>query len=169
MRGWLLDTNILSELRKPRPEPGVRAFIETQPGDLLYVTDITFAEIRYGIDQVPQPDRRADLDRWLDMTLRPLFSGRTLAVTEDVIVRWKSLQIDGRRRGHTFSQPDLFIAAIAAHEDLVVVSRDVSEFVAAGVSVFDPWRGVGHLHGGTANLVAPVTLDALRRIRPPRR
>ncbi len=72
---------------------------------------------------------------WLNRTLRPLFFGRVLAITEDVIVRWKTLAVEGQRRRHTFGQPDLFIAAIAALEDLVVVTRDTGEFVAAGVPV----------------------------------
>jgi hypothetical protein len=75
-----------------------------------------------------------------DVALRPLFEGRVLALTEDVIVRWKSLVVDGQKRGHTFGQPDLFIASIAALESLVVVSRDIGEFVAAGVPMFDDGR-----------------------------
>ena len=82
-----------------------------------------------------------------DRTLRPLFAGRVLAITEDVIVRWKAMVVEGQKRGHTFGQPDLFIAAIAALEDLVVVTRDTAEFVAAGVATFDPWAGILHAQG----------------------
>ena len=132
MRGWLLDTNILSELRKPKPNAKVVGFVAAQPGDLLFTTDVTFGEIRYGIEQLEDPGRRADIRLWLDRTLRPLFAGRVLSITEDVVLRWKAMAVQGQRRGHTFGQPDLFIAAIAALEDLVVVTRDVGEFVAAG-------------------------------------
>ena len=90
-----------------------------QPGDDLYVTDITFAEIRFGIEQLDDASRRADFNLWLDRTMRPLFDGRILPITEDVILRWKMLQVDGQKRGHTFGQPDLFIAAIAILEGLV--------------------------------------------------
>jgi predicted nucleic acid-binding protein len=161
VRGWLLDTNVLSELRKPRPDAKVKAFVEGQPGELLLVTEITFAEIRYGIEQITEADRRADLHLWLDRTLRPLFEGRVLAITEDVIVRWKSMVVDGQKRGHTFGQPDLFIAAIAALESLVVVSRDTGEFVAAGVPVLDPWESLLHWQGKTVKLPVPATVDAL--------
>jgi len=142
VRGWLLDTNVVSELRKPKPAPAVTEFVAAQPGELLFTTEITFGEIRYGIEQLEDPARRADIHLWLDRTLRPLFSGRVLAITEDVVVRWKTMVVEGQKQGHTFGQPDLFIAAIAALEDLVVVTRDTDEFVAAGVPVFDPWSGV---------------------------
>ena len=142
MRGWLLDTNVVSELRRPKPEPRVRAFVAAQPARLLHFSSITFAEIRYGIERLADAARRQDLTLWLERSLRPLFAGRTLEVTEEVVLRWRHLLEAGRRRGHTFSQPDLFVAAIAALEDLVVVSRDTREFFAARVPVLDPWTGV---------------------------
>ena len=72
--------------------------------------------------------------------------------------------VEGQKRGHTFGQPDLFIAAIAALQDLVVVSRDVSEFIEAGVLVFDPWASVLHINGDKAALKAPATVAAAARI-----
>lgn len=147
MRGWLLDTNVVSELRRPRPNPKVAAFVASQPGTMLFTSEVTFGEIRYGIEQLDDAARRADINLWLDRTLRPLFAGRVLPVTEDVIVRWKTMVAAGQARRHTHSQPDLFVAAIAALEDLVVVSRDTAEFVIAGVPVFDPWKYVLHAHG----------------------
>ena len=147
MRGWLLDTNVVSELRKPRPDSAVAQFVAAQPGELLFTTEVTFGEIRFGIEQLHDAGRRADIHLWLDRMLRPLFAGRVLAITEDVIVRWKTMVVEGQKRGHTFGQPDLFIAAIAALEDLIVVTRDTGEFVAAGVPAFDPWSSVLHVHG----------------------
>ena len=123
MRGWLLDTNIVSELRRPKPAAAVAEFVSTQPGELLFTTEGTFGEIRFGIEQLEDAGRRADIRLWLDRTLRPLFGNRVLAITEDVIVRWKAMVVEGQKRGHTFGQPDLFIAAIAALEDLVVVKE----------------------------------------------
>jgi predicted nucleic acid-binding protein len=108
VRGWLLDTNIVSELRKPKPAKAVTEFVAAQPGELLFITEVTFGEIRYGIEQLEDSARRADINLWLDRTLRPLFSGRVLAITEDVVVRWKTMIVDGRKRGNTFGQPDLF-------------------------------------------------------------
>ncbi len=140
MIGFLLDTNVLSELRRPRPEPRVINFVETQPEELLFISTVTFAEIRYGIEKQDDPVRRASLTDWLDNDLRPLFVDRVITMSEDVIFRWRLLVEQGRRHGHTFGQPDLFIAAAAAVHNLVVVSRDVDHFIAAGVPTLDPWH-----------------------------
>ena len=164
MRGWLLDTNVVSELRKAKPDAKVINFIAAQPGETLFVSDVTLAEITYGIEQLGDAARRTDLRLWLERNLRPLFAGRVLAVTEDVIVRWKTMVVEGRKRGHTFGQPDLFNAAIAALQDLVAVSRDVSEFVEARVPVFDPWTSVIYVGDEKANLKAPATVEAAARI-----
>ena len=107
MRGWLLDTNVVSELRKPRPNSAVAAFVAAQPGEALFTTEVTFGEIRFGIEQLEDAGRRADIHLWLNRTLRPLFFGRVLAITEDVIVRWKTMAVEGQKRRHTFGLPDL--------------------------------------------------------------
>jgi len=146
LRGWLIDTNVVSELRHARPTRKVRAFVAGQSGDVLFTSDVTFAEVRFGIEQMADPARRADLVHWLDRTLRPLFAGRVLPVTEDALLRWRLMLEAGRKKGHTFAEPDLLIAALAALADLIVVSRDTSEFVAAGVPVFNPWDWT--LHAG---------------------
>ena len=140
MKGWLLDTNILSELRRPKPEPKVLAFLAAQPLDLLYVSAASLAEIRFGIELVADASRRAELNDWLAHQVRPMFEQRVLAITEDVMFKWRLLVEDGRKAGHTFSQPDLIIAATALHHGVTVVSRDVSDFQRARAPVFNPWR-----------------------------
>jgi predicted nucleic acid-binding protein len=137
--GWLLDTNILSELRRPKPERKVTAFVAAQPLDLLYVSAVTFAEIRFGIERVGSASRRAELNDWLTHKVRPMFGERVLAITEDVMFKWRLLVEDGRQAGHTFSQPDLIIAATALQHGLTVVSRDVSDYQKARAPVFNPW------------------------------
>jgi hypothetical protein len=93
-----------------------------------------------------------------------LFGNRVLAITEDVIVRWKAMVVEGQKRGHTFGQPDLFIAAIAALEDLVVVTRDTDEFVAAGVPAFNPWPSILHAHGKGTPITAPASAEAVAEV-----
>jgi predicted nucleic acid-binding protein len=137
--GWLLDTNILSELRRPRPERKVVAFVAAQPLERLYVSAATFAEIRFGIELVTDTGRRAALNDWLAHKVRPMFEQRVLAITEDIMFKWRLLVEEGRKAGHTFSQPDLIIAATALHHGLTVVSRDVSQYKKAHASVFNPW------------------------------
>jgi len=139
VNGWLLDTNILSELRRPKPERKVVTFIADQPLDLLYVSSVTFAEIRSGIELVTDTNRRAELNDWLAHKVRPMFEQRVLAISEDVMFEWRLLVEDGRKAGHTFSQPDLIIAATARHHGLTVVSRDVSDYQKAHAPVFNPW------------------------------
>ena len=140
MTGWLLDTNVLSELRRPRPEPKVVQFVAAQPLDRLYVSIVTFAEIRFGIELVKDAARRMELNEWLDHKLRPMFDDRVLEISEDVMLKWRLLVEDGRKKGHTFSQPDLIIAATALHHGLTIVSRDTNEYELANVSVMNPWR-----------------------------
>ncbi len=140
MTGWLLDTNILSELRRPKPEPKVIAFIAAQPLDLLHVSSASIAEIRFGIELVADPSRRAELNDWLAHKVRPMFAQRILAITEDVMFRWRLMVEDGRKLGHTFSQPDLIIAATAFQHGLTVVTRDESDYRRAHVPVLNPWH-----------------------------
>jgi predicted nucleic acid-binding protein len=137
--GWLLDTNILSELRRPRPEPKVIAFVAAQPLDGLFISSVTLAEIRFGIELIAEPSRRADLYDWLTHKVRPMFDQRVLPVTEDVMFKWRLLVEDGRKAGHTFSQPDLIIAATALEHGLTVVSRDTTQYELARVPVLNPW------------------------------
>jgi predicted nucleic acid-binding protein len=139
LTGWLLDTNILSELRRPRPEPRVIAFVGQQPLDRLYVSAVTFAEIRFGIELLDDAGRRAALQDWLTHKIRPMFDRRILPIDEDVMFKWRLLVEAGRKAGHTFSQPDLIIAATALQYGLTVVTRDRSDHDRAGAPVFDPW------------------------------
>jgi hypothetical protein len=136
---WLLDTNILSELRKPKPEPRVISFISSLSPQQIYVNSIALAEIRFGIERATDPIRRAALNNWLTNEIRPMFDQRILQVTEDILMKWRFLIEEGRKIGHTFSQPDLIIAATAIHYGLTVVTRDRSHYDKAGASVINPW------------------------------
>lgn len=136
---WLLDTNVISEPRRARPEPRVLAFLAQQPLETLYVSSVSLAEIRFGIELLPNAERRGPLQDWLQTKVRPLFERRVLQVTEDVMLKWRLLVEQGRKSGHTFSQPDLIIAATALQHGMTVVGRDTSEYERAGVPVFNPW------------------------------
>jgi toxin FitB len=137
--GWLLDTNVLSELRRPKPNAKVVQFVAAQPLELLHVSVVTFAEIRFGIELLPEASRRLELNAWLDHQLRPMFEDRVLGISEDVMLKWRLLVEEGRKQGHTYSQPDLIIGATAAHHGLTIVSRDTSEYEIANVPVVNPW------------------------------
>ena len=96
MSGWLLDTNVISELRRPRPSARVRSFVAGQRLEDLFVSTVTFAEIRFGIEAVGDPIRRAELNDWLLHRVRPMFDQRVLEVSEDVMFKWLLLVEEGR-------------------------------------------------------------------------
>jgi hypothetical protein len=139
LNGWLLDTNILSEAIKSRPEPRVVQFIAGQPLDRLFVSVVTFAEIRYGIERVSTAPRRAELHDWLTLRLRPMFANRVLPISEDVMLKWRLLLEEGRLAKHTFPQPALIIAATALLHGLTIVTRNSRDFARTRVSVSNPW------------------------------
>ena len=139
MTGWLLDTNVLSELRRSRADANVKRFVADQKIDLLYVSIVTFAEIRFGIELVDDANRRMELNDWLANKLRPMFDNRVLPINEDILLKWRLLVEEGRKVGHTFAQPDLLIAATALHHGLTVVSRNTRDFERANVAVVNPW------------------------------
>ncbi|MEA2745519.1 MAG: toxin FitB [Acetobacteraceae bacterium] len=139
MNGWLLDTKVLSEVIKRRPEPKVVQFIAAQPIDRLLISVVTFAEIRYGIERVTDVIRRAQLGDWLSNRIRPMFLGRALPISEDVMLKWRLLLEQGRAAGHAFPQPDLIIAATALLHGLTIVTRTVAILRAHIPPVFNPW------------------------------
>lgn len=139
MTNWLLDTNILSELRRPKPEAKVIAFVAAQPIDRLYISSVTLAEIRFGIELVADANRRAELNDWLTHSVRPTFDQRILPVSEDVMFKWRLMVEEGRKSGHTFTQPDLIIAATALVHGMTVVSRDTGDYQRTKINLLNPW------------------------------
>lgn len=140
MKAWLLDTNVLSELRHVRPERKVISFVSAQPLESLFVSAVTFAEIRFGIELLDDVHKRAALNDWLNLQLRPMFENRVLPVSEDVMFKWRLLVEDGRKKGHTFPQPELIIAATALHHGLTIVSRDSGGYAQTGALLINPWQ-----------------------------
>jgi predicted nucleic acid-binding protein len=109
------------------------------PLDQIFISVVTLAEIRFGIELVAEPNRRSELNEWLTHKVRAMFEGRVLEITEDIMLKWRLLVEEGRKTGHTFSQPDLMIAATAIHPGLTVVTRDRSDYDKAHVPVMKPW------------------------------
>ena len=101
----MLDTNILSELRRVRPERKVATFVSRQSLELLYVSIVSFTEIRFGIELLEDAGRRAELQDWLTHKVRPMFEQRILPVDEEIMFKWRLLVEGGSKVGDTFSQP----------------------------------------------------------------
>jgi predicted nucleic acid-binding protein len=101
---------------------------------------VTFAEIRFGIERLDDPHKRTTLHEWLNLQLRPMFEGRVLPVSEDIMFKWRLLVEEGRKQGHTFPQPDLIIAATAVHHGLTIVTRDTGGYAHTNAALMNPWR-----------------------------
>jgi toxin FitB len=138
--GFLLDTNIPSELTRSRPEPRVAAWLEAASDDRLYVSVITLGEIRKGFTVVPDHKRRLQLERWLEEELHPWFAGRILPVDEAVAERWGALDGERQLQGAPLNTADGLIAATALEYNLTMVTRNVKDFAGLGVDIFNPWE-----------------------------
>lgn len=134
----LLDTNVLSEAMKPQPDPAVRAWLNRQATEALFLSSITLTELLFGIRALPQGKRRDGLVQTLDGLLG-LFSDRVLPFDVDAARHYANLAIAARLSGKGLPTPDGYIAAIAASRGLTVASRDTAPFNAAGVAVVNPW------------------------------
>jgi predicted nucleic acid-binding protein len=138
--GFLLDTNIISELVKPKPEANVTEWIENTDESLLYLSVLTLGEIRRGIAALPQSRRRATLEAWLDKDLRARFEGRILVIDQEVADRWGLLTAAARHSGIVLPVIDGLLAATALEHNLTLVTRDTGQIPSMGVAVFNPWK-----------------------------
>jgi toxin FitB len=138
--GFLLDTNVVSELIKAKPEPRVAAWIEATDESLLYLSVLTLGEIRKGIVALADAARRVRLEAWLDHDLAIRFSGRILPIDLGVADRWGRICGSSAGKKSPIPMIDALLAATALHYNLTLVTRDTSHARASGASVFDPWR-----------------------------
>ena len=141
MPGFLLDTNVISELMKPRPSRNVIAWTDETPEALMHLSVITIGEVRKGIDLLRDDDpRRSALQSWLDRDVRIRFAGRLLAFDDGVAERWGQLKAIAKKRRLTLPTIDAQLAATAMHHGLTFVTRNTADIAPTGVPVFDPWR-----------------------------
>ncbi len=140
MAGFLLDTNVVSELMKPRPHRKVISWVEDTAETLMHLSVITIGEVRKGIDLLDDDARRAALQSWLDRDIRIRFAGRLLAFDDGVAERWGQLEASARKRRLTLPTVDAQLAATALHHGLTFVTRNTADIAPTGVPVFDPWK-----------------------------
>jgi predicted nucleic acid-binding protein len=135
----ILDTNVVSEAMKPEPHPAVRAWLNDQAADTLYLSSVTLAELLFGIGALPTGKRKDMLAQTLD-GLMGLFRDRVLPFDIDAARYYAGLAVAAKTGGRGFPTPDGYIAAIAASRGFIVASRETAPFEAAGISVINPWE-----------------------------
>ena len=136
---WLLDTCVISELVSKRPHKAVIDWIDSIEPENLYLSVITIGEIAKGIEKLPQSKRKGELHRWLAEDLLLRFDGRILLLDVDVLLVWGQLTGRLESKGKKMSAIDSLMAATAAHWNLTIVTRNVSDYSHSGIPVFNPW------------------------------
>jgi predicted nucleic acid-binding protein len=138
--GFLLDTNIVSELIKPKPEPRVTAWIDSTDETLLYLSVLTLGEIRKGIGLLRDAPRRVVLEAWLDSDLTLRFAERILPIDRAVADRWGRLTAEAAVAKSPLPVIDGLLAATALDQNLTLVTRNTKHIAVTGVPVFNPWN-----------------------------
>jgi toxin FitB len=141
---WLLDTNVLSEGTRPRPDLGVLAWMSSQPREQMAISIVTVAQLRDGAATATDERRRRQFEQWIETDVAELFADRMLPLTLEILVQWLFLGRKLFAKGRPRSAPDLLIAATAWVHGLIVVSRNFRDFAGTGVVVFNPWTGKTH-------------------------
>ncbi|MES2260117.1 MAG: type II toxin-antitoxin system VapC family toxin [Pseudomonadota bacterium] len=135
---YLLDTNVLSELRRKIPDAGVVDWMARRPASTLYLSVLTFGELRKGVGGVADAGRRAALLDWLETELPAFFTGRILPVDVQVADRWGRMVAAA---GRPVPAIDSLIGATAAHYGLSLVTRNVRDYADLGLDIINPWTG----------------------------
>lgn len=136
---FLLDTNIISEGAKPRPDAGVMDWLASMDEEQMFLSVVSVAELRHGIELMDKGSRKAALDLWLTEHLAPRFEERLLPVDIRTAEQWGRIVARSQAVGRPIGAMDAFIAAHAQQHDLTLVTRNVSDFEATGVRLFNPW------------------------------
>lgn len=137
---FLLDTNVVSEGVKPRPNPGVMEWLATADEDRLFLSVVTLAELRYGVERLPVGRKSAQLQEWLETELAVRFEGRVVVVDEAVAATWGKLLAKADAAGRPLGAMDGFLAATATVHQMTLVTRNEMDFAAAAIKTFNPWE-----------------------------
>lgn len=135
---FLLDTNAVSEFTKPRPNPGVIAWMEATDEDRIFLSVVSLAELRYGIERMAAGKRRSRLEQWLQEELPARFESRVLPVDAAVADAWGRTVSRNEAVGRPISTIDAFLAATAETHHMTLVTRNVSDFSLL-TAVLNPW------------------------------
>ena len=133
---YLIDTNVLSELRRKQPDPNVVAWMQARPRQSLFLSVLTLGEIRKGLERVEDAARKQSLLDWLEVELPNYFVGRLLTVDAHTADRWGRLMAQA---GRPLPAIDGLLAATAMQHDLTLVTRNIKDFAGLEVRLINPW------------------------------
>lgn len=137
--GFLLDTNVISELVKVAPSQRVVEWLRGQDPAQTFISAITLGEIVRGVERLPAGRRRRDLARWVEQDLTIEFEGRILAYDQAAAVHWGRIMGAADRRGRPRAAAYALIASIARHHGLTLATRNTRDFAGTGARTFNPW------------------------------
>jgi toxin FitB len=141
---FLLDTNVLSEVRRPQPDHRVMAWLDTADEDRLFISVLSLAEIQRGVALLAPSRRRDVLAAWLREDIPTRFSGRLLDVTPPIALAWGDLMAQARAVGMALDPMDGFFAATALTHGFTLVTRNLKDFAGLGVTLLNPWDEPAH-------------------------
>ena len=136
----ILDTNVVSEPLRPRPDRHVLDWLDRQSPGTLYLTTISVAELWAGVEVLPAGKRRTQLHDAMAKELLPLFEGRLLSFDPDAALAFAQVFSSAKSAGHSMDFADCAIAAIAASRRFIVATRNSRDFTGAGVKLLNPWE-----------------------------
>jgi predicted nucleic acid-binding protein len=137
--GFLLDTNVVSELIKPKPDDNVVRWVEETDESILFLSVLTLGEIRRGVERMRSGHRRGRLESWLQVELPSRFHGRVLPIHEAIADRWGRVSALAAAKGKPAPVIDGLLAATALHHNLTLVTRNSSDVAGTGVPTLNPW------------------------------
>ena len=141
MRGWLLDTNVISAVSGPKPEPRVAAWFKVQPEHILFLSVLTLAEYWKGIEHLPPGHSLRSKHRQTLVRLETRFAGRILSVSNAIVLRWGAISGEVKRiTRHSPSVIDTMLAATAIEHSLYLATRNAMDVTHSGALVFNPWK-----------------------------
>jgi predicted nucleic acid-binding protein len=135
----LLDTNVLSEVTKPTPDPNVLEWLDQLDEDRSFISVVSIAEIRRGVALMDEGRKRGTLTKWLAQDLPQRFQQRVLHVDEPIALAWGDLMALAKRRGRGLSSMDGLIAATAIAKQLTLATRNTKDFEGFGIDLYNPW------------------------------
>lgn len=139
---YLLDTCVISELVRPKPDENVIKWLTHTPSDRLFLSVITIGEIRKGISKLPDSKKKNRLTNWLN-TLLEDYESRVFPINLTVAENWGNIQARAEIEGTPLASIDSLIAAVALTHNLIIVTRNESEFTASNTRILNPWKNLG--------------------------